>query len=65
MLNIIVEIPGNLGIKGSVFAEANHSSIVSHFGDSGTWSIIYHINKLMKMQTYFISLDTKKEIIYS
>ena len=28
-------IPGNLGMKGSVSAEVNHASIVSHFGDSG------------------------------
>ena len=58
-------IPGNLGMKGSVSSEANHSSIISHFGDSGAWSIVYHINKLMEKQDYFIGMDTKKEIIYS
>ena len=29
------DIPGNLGIKGSISAEENHASIISYFGDSG------------------------------
>ena len=59
------DVPGNLGIKGSVSAESNHASIVSHFGDSGAWSIVSHINKLMERQNYFILIDTKTEIICS
>ena len=53
-------IPGNLGIKGSVSSESNHSSIISHFGDSGAWSIVYHMNKLMQRQQYFSGVDTKR-----
>ena len=59
------DIPGNLGIKSSVSTGVNHASIISHFGDSGTWSIVYHINKLIERQNYSVSLDTKIEIIHS
>ena len=51
-------VPGNIDLKGSVYAELNHASIVIHFGDICSWTIVYHMHKLMEMQDYFLSIDS-------
>ena len=50
-------IPGTLNIHGSQSSESNHSSIVRHFGESGAWSIVYQLKKLLERQRYFMSQD--------
>ena len=56
----LCNITGNLNCHGSAPAEQNHSSVNAHFGESGAWTIIFQINKLMERQNYFINKDTTK-----
>ena len=53
----LTNIPGNLNIHGTASSESNHSSIVRHFGESGAWSLVYQIKKLLERQRYFMSQD--------
>ena len=38
----------NIFLAGNTAAEVNHSSIISHLGDCGMWTISYQISKLME-----------------
>ena len=49
-----------MNCHGSTPAEQNHPSVRAHFGESGAWTIIYQINKLMERHIYFINKDTTK-----
>ena len=41
------EVPGNLNLHETTVAESNHAAIIRHFGDFGTWSIVYHMKRLL------------------
>ena len=51
---------GNLKCRESAPVKQNHSSVNAHFGESGAWTIIYHINKLLERGNSFINKDTTK-----
>ena len=55
------DIPGNLRLHGTSAAESNHAAIVRHFGESGAWSIVYHIKRLLERQRFYIKSDILKD----
>ena len=48
------DIQDNLNLHGIPTAESNHAAVVRHFGASGVWSIVYHIKRLLEIQTFYI-----------
>ena len=40
----------NLGLKGDVAAEQNHSSVCAHLGEGATWQIAEQVSKLLRRQ---------------
>ena len=57
----LADIPGNINLHGTAPAEINHSSIVAHFGESGAWSLVYQIKKLLDRQRHFLKKDLKMD----
>ena len=53
----------NLRLKGSVPAEINHSSIVSNFEPSASWTIKEHLIKPMERQQQHYNQKCKMEDI--
>ena len=50
----VKKIPGNLNVNGSAPSEANHFSIIAHFGGTS----MFHLRNLMERQQYLINKDT-------
>ena len=44
------EMEENLGLKGDVSAEQNHSSICAHLGEGASWQIAEQVSKLLRRQ---------------
>jgi hypothetical protein len=53
----------NLGLKGDVAAEQNHSSVCAHLGDGATWQIAEQVSKLLRRQQEQGKQQNEKEAV--